>query len=33
MTAQATGPTWDVHAAPAEPPVTDGLAPRETQRR
>ena len=33
MTAQATGPTWDVHAAPAEPPVTDGLPPRETQRR
>jgi glyoxylase-like metal-dependent hydrolase (beta-lactamase superfamily II) len=33
MTAQATGPTGDVHAAPPEPPVTDGLPPRETQRR
>jgi len=32
MTAQATGLTWDVHAASAEPTVTDDLSPGETQR-
>ena len=33
MTVRATGLTWDVHAAPAEQAVPDGLPPGETQRR
>jgi hypothetical protein len=30
MTAQATGLTWDVYAAPAEPAVTDDRLPART---
>ncbi len=32
MTVQATGHTWDVCVAPAEPTVTGDLSPGETQR-
>ena len=33
MTVRATGLTWDVYVAPAEPTVTDDLSAGETQRQ
>jgi glyoxylase-like metal-dependent hydrolase (beta-lactamase superfamily II) len=33
MTVRATGLTWDVYVAPAEPAVTDDLSAGETQRQ